>query len=636
MTSSSFAYVQGNERLDWGVLVAIDLQRLTKDTNVDTLQRVVENLAFSHITRDEAAMFSPEHIQHLFKLTQIVIQYLVFSQECLGKLNARLNNHVGELRGAVDALEKTNTKLLDDQEVLKKEVKAQRRTLLAYEYTAAGTSKGKNHPDTRRTSGTLHSSPPQATFVCSTCGEAYHKVESLQSHVRKRHGTALPKAGVANATTGGETSTADALRHEAELKRMQDRIENLERQLEKERDAASGQQHDKMMQLLIQQISNLKSSSRENAANSQQPSALSPPLATMPGVASPTTSVMVRPEPNTPRTPPTTHGNVLSRTGESLSTIPVVPDLAAMTEYNLSRQRQTEHATLVRQIHDLEKELRDLKQVAHEKVEVEPKPIPILTTSSPPSEGHKLTPVKTSLGSQEPPVSTSPLKPPIVKPDIVNTIPIMPPAEIHKKLPTSLPIVPPPHTTTVVQAPYTTIPKPPSAVSTTPTQPNIPIPTPKQDHTPILKWMPDAQPQTPAAAADSQAPWRQKEYSISLSSSTSTSLTARPNDPPRKSAGVDMAPVLDPATSTSYSFLSSATGVKPTPVRVPLPTTPTTEGTAIPIPTPAMPVMPGQPAYAAARGATTGAIAVTPNPHPPTLSALCQRLDSSDSDDSSS
>ncbi|CCW64066.1 unnamed protein product [Phytomonas sp. EM1] len=667
MTSSSFEFVQGNERLDWGVLVAIDLQRLTKDTNVDTLQRIVENLAFSHISRDEAAMFSPDHILHLFKLMQVVIQYLVFSQECLAKLNGRLNDHVGELRGAVDLLEQSKARLLDEREVLKKEVKAQRRTLLAYEYTAAATSRGRDHLDARRTSATPPGAAPAKSFVCPTCGAAYHKAESLQSHVRKRHGAGFPRDGAAAPAAGAMPSSADASRHEAELRQMQDRLEHLERQLEKERDAASQQQRDQMMQLLIQQISNLKDSTNERAKDSQsQPLPPPPPqpLSALPGAASPTPAAMEITGLSPSRALPVTHGNILPRSADSISSIPVVPDLAAMTEYNLSRQRQTEHATLVRQMHDLEKELRDLKQVAREEVGVKSKPASILMTSSLPFEGHKAAPEKPPQTILQTPASIVPLKPPAVQPDIVGTISMTPPPEAPKKSPALLPISTPPPTKSAVQVPYSTIPVQPSAASAVPAQPSIPtlstITTSNQDTPSIPGWVQDSKQQTATVETGNKAPWRPKEYSISLSSSTSTASTVQPNEPPDGSSGLDATRVLGPTSPTNYSFLNSLSSIKPaaampdskalspTPALVPFTPTPST-ATSAPIPTPtvvptataATPTMPGQPAYATALVPTTGGIAATfqsptPNSNHTTLRLLRRSPDSSDSDDSSS
>ncbi|RNE99139.1 hypothetical protein TraAM80_08366, partial [Trypanosoma rangeli] len=316
MAASAFEFVQGTERLDWGVLVAIDLQRLVKDTNVDTLQRIVENLAFARVTRDEAAMFTPEHILHLFTLCQLVIQYIVCSQECLAKINVRLTERLQEMQHRRDAAEAERERLHEENVILRKEVKAQRRTLLAYEY--ANTAGGGMSAAVARGA---------QSYVCSQCGDVYAKKESLQSHMRKRH------AAVKNETPPQQQQQqqpqpqqVETAAYEGQLqmqRQLQEKVERLENLLEKEKERNDRMQHDSMM--MMQAIVN--------------------------GARAPETTPS--PSPSVPAPAPARQAQVHApplQVAPEISAIPVMPDLAALQRYNMTRQQETANNAMLRKI----------------------------------------------------------------------------------------------------------------------------------------------------------------------------------------------------------------------------------------------------------------------------------------------
>ncbi|CAD2220310.1 Iguana/Dzip1-like DAZ-interacting protein N-terminal, putative [Angomonas deanei] len=339
--SQPFEFVQGNERLDWGILVSIDLQRLVRDVNVDTLQRIVENLAFARITRDEAAMFTADHTVHLFTLAQVVLQYLVYSQECLAKMNLKLNERLSEVQVSLKQTEKEKDALSEEVLVLKKEVKAQRRTLMAYEFNSNAVAAGG--------AAAAHD------HMCPQCGETYTKLESLQSHMRKRHNTAAPSANPYYAAPnpgamGMNTSPAPpAASPSPEVTILKERLERLEKQSERDREYYERQSRDQLMMLLLSQNGN-------NAARAS-------PAPPAPVVASPSPLPMASSDFNSlgqrVQTNTSTNNNIFDP--PHLSTIPIVPDVEAMNNYNESRQREINNNHLTRQITDLEREIRELR-----------------------------------------------------------------------------------------------------------------------------------------------------------------------------------------------------------------------------------------------------------------------------------
>ncbi|CAC9468358.1 conserved hypothetical protein [Leishmania infantum JPCM5] len=371
MASPAFEFVQGNERLDWGVLVSIDVERLMKSTTVDTLQRIVENIAFSRVTRDEAALFTPDHILHLFQLCQVVIQYLVYSQEILAEINVKLNDRMEEQQAAALEQEALLQRLSDESNLLKKQIKTQRRTLLAYEYNAqAALARGLAGSGAAGAAG-----GPATLYVCPYCGDEYHKAESMQSHLRKRHNTtvaspSLPVADTATSplppTAGSQTvvpapargpiATAEA---SEPLQQLRHRVE----QLEKDKEVMERQQRENLILMMLGATRSQTTSPPPQQPQQPQQQPASAPAST--SVQSP-----VSPPPPPPSSPlpgltaapsATTTETAVNVIPEHLKGIPVVPDISAMMNYNLSCQREASENALRRQLMDLEAEIRALR-----------------------------------------------------------------------------------------------------------------------------------------------------------------------------------------------------------------------------------------------------------------------------------
>lgn len=238
MSIPVFEFVRGNERLDWGILVSIDIDRLLLDPSVEALQRIVKNLAYAQIHRDEAAMFNPDHVVHLLRLYQVIVQYVIYSQDCLAKLNSGFSDRCEEAQKRIKELEEQLCYSNREREELKK--------MLAG-FTDQKKS-GVRAADCAADVGSAARTPHK----CPLCGEQYHKLESLQSHLRKRHAVASSEAPTPLCSRNGReknNGTSD------DINELRGRVQELERQLDQERRTISekmlrDQQY--LMMLLLQ------------------------------------------------------------------------------------------------------------------------------------------------------------------------------------------------------------------------------------------------------------------------------------------------------------------------------------------------------------------------------------------------
>ena len=90
-----FFFRQRRGKLDLRKLSQLDLESVIKNVDIDILQNYLENVVFSNLTEDDFRFMTDPLVVKLFKISQLMIEYLLFAQEqlaanlkpLLGKLN---------------------------------------------------------------------------------------------------------------------------------------------------------------------------------------------------------------------------------------------------------------------------------------------------------------------------------------------------------------------------------------------------------------------------------------------------------------------------------------------------------------------------------------------------------------------
>ncbi|KAJ9472224.1 hypothetical protein DIPPA_29000 [Diplonema papillatum] len=234
-----------NERLNWQLLSAIDMQKLMSDIDVDLLETVMSNIVYAGISHEEAAALQPRHVQHLFTLNQLLVQYLLYTQTYTVQEKDAITAQAEDLhREAASLRELYEQQARDFKEVILKE-KHLKKTLYAYELAM---SRGGGHPQLD-----VAGSSARGKLRCGTCGRLFKKEAHLVSHARKRHNvdavTAVAEARVEEGGGGGGAHNGDGRLHEM--------YQQLQRQMEqREREIAAAREKEAVEHgRLIQQLS---------------------------------------------------------------------------------------------------------------------------------------------------------------------------------------------------------------------------------------------------------------------------------------------------------------------------------------------------------------------------------------------
>jgi zinc finger protein DZIP1 len=80
---SGFFFRQRKGKLNLRKLEAIDLEKVIREVDIDVLQQFIENITFSEFQDYDIHYLTDKHIVKLFKVAQLTIEYLLFSQRKL-------------------------------------------------------------------------------------------------------------------------------------------------------------------------------------------------------------------------------------------------------------------------------------------------------------------------------------------------------------------------------------------------------------------------------------------------------------------------------------------------------------------------------------------------------------------------
>lgn len=143
--------------------------------DVDTLQDNVEHITFADIVEDDLRHFTDANFIQLFRMCQLIIEYLLNVQNYLVGVSGQRNSQVEKFLLELQKHKAINQKKDERIKLLKHEVKSLKRELRAYERTAG------------RKATIVEASEKTGKFSCVMCRSHFYKEKYLAKHYAKRH-----------------------------------------------------------------------------------------------------------------------------------------------------------------------------------------------------------------------------------------------------------------------------------------------------------------------------------------------------------------------------------------------------------------------------------------------------------------
>ncbi|EUB60339.1 Zinc finger protein DZIP1L [Echinococcus granulosus] len=155
------------ERIDWKRLASVDVCRVASQMDIDALQDNLVSVAFCDINSEIDTRYVDTNFIKLFQLAQLLIEYLLYSQDYLTNTvdSLRLENET--IKKETDALKKRLEQQAQRLTSTRKECHRRRLLLLAQQR--------------------LMNSGPQSYHRCPHCTKAFINASFLNAHLFRRH-----------------------------------------------------------------------------------------------------------------------------------------------------------------------------------------------------------------------------------------------------------------------------------------------------------------------------------------------------------------------------------------------------------------------------------------------------------------
>ncbi|KAG7394717.1 Zinc finger protein dzip1 [Phytophthora boehmeriae] len=133
LPTRNFSFRQRAGKLDTRAIARLDLEKIAATTDVETIQRHLENLAFSDVTLDDVQHYSDTYFLKLFQIAQLTLEYLMHVQDSLVDHSEVLEKQCDQLLTECQQLETENGQREAEIASLKREIRQKQRTMATLE-----------------------------------------------------------------------------------------------------------------------------------------------------------------------------------------------------------------------------------------------------------------------------------------------------------------------------------------------------------------------------------------------------------------------------------------------------------------------------------------------------------------------
>jgi len=183
---TEFFFRRRNGKLDWRSINTLDLERVVATVDVDTLQEHVESLTFADINEDDLYGQSDSSIIQLFRLSQLIIEYLLNVQNYL--LHAQKSKQK-TYEAVTIQLSRAKAVMIDKEDLIdkqKQEIKYLKKIIKAHE-TNGSKANISNIPHHTQQTPNMSMDTGGEVHQCMFCRSSFINAVYLQSHINRRH-----------------------------------------------------------------------------------------------------------------------------------------------------------------------------------------------------------------------------------------------------------------------------------------------------------------------------------------------------------------------------------------------------------------------------------------------------------------
>ncbi|KAE8899376.1 hypothetical protein PF005_g6315 [Phytophthora fragariae] len=206
LPTRNFAFRQRAGKLDTRAIARLDLEKIAATTDIETIQRHLENLAFADVTLDDVQHYSDAYFLKLFQIAQLTLEYLMHVQDSLVDHSEGQEKQCEQLMTECQQLETENGQHETEIASLKREIRQKQRTMATLELmllnaSAANRTSSSAKENAAREANALvdellaNRTDPNVTeegsitnpVSCFLCDKRFVSAEYLLRHQQRRH-----------------------------------------------------------------------------------------------------------------------------------------------------------------------------------------------------------------------------------------------------------------------------------------------------------------------------------------------------------------------------------------------------------------------------------------------------------------
>jgi zinc finger protein DZIP1 len=108
----------------------VDLDKVQKEIDLSTLEALLNNVTYANLDREDLERLGDAHFVKLFRISQLTIEYLLYTQDYFQSVNKVLDKKGKEWYEAAKELESKLKSKHEDLKSLKKELKIKKAPLI--------------------------------------------------------------------------------------------------------------------------------------------------------------------------------------------------------------------------------------------------------------------------------------------------------------------------------------------------------------------------------------------------------------------------------------------------------------------------------------------------------------------------
>ena len=78
-------------RINWRQLMNMDIERVTKEIDLPSLELMLNNVTYANLDREDVERLGDQHFVKLFRIAQLTIEYLLYTQDYFQSVNKVLD-----------------------------------------------------------------------------------------------------------------------------------------------------------------------------------------------------------------------------------------------------------------------------------------------------------------------------------------------------------------------------------------------------------------------------------------------------------------------------------------------------------------------------------------------------------------